>query len=73
MVKIEVKPVFWHTMNGFASFGYKDFVVALGYKGEIIKDFFLDYHSRARSLMVKLLNGDVIAISSIEALNKLFD
>ena len=35
MVKIEVKPVFWHTMNGFASFGYKDFVVALGYKGDV--------------------------------------
>jgi glucose-1-phosphate cytidylyltransferase len=59
MVEVGGKPMLWHIMSIYASYGYKEFVVALGYKGEIIKDYFLNYHHRARSLTVNLKNGDV--------------
>ena len=40
MVEIGNKPILWHIMNLYAKYDYKDFLVALGYKGEIIKKFF---------------------------------
>ena len=61
MVEIGGKPMLWHIMNIYAAYGYKEFVVALGYKGEMIKDYFLNYHHRTRSLTVKLNTGEVIA------------
>jgi glucose-1-phosphate cytidylyltransferase len=59
MVEVGGKPILWHIMNIYASFGYKEFVVALGYKGEIIKDYFLNYHYHSRSLTVQLKTGKV--------------
>jgi glucose-1-phosphate cytidylyltransferase len=59
MVEIGGKPMLWHIMNIYAAFGFKEFVVALGYKGEIIKDYFINYHYRARDLSVQLNTGDV--------------
>ena len=59
MVEVGGKPILWHIMNIYASYGFKEFVVALGYKGEIIKDYFLNYHYRSRSLTVKLKTGEV--------------
>lgn len=59
MVEIGGKPILWHIMNIYAAFGFKEFVIALGYKGEIIKDYFINYHYRAHDLTVKLNTGDV--------------
>jgi len=59
MVEIGGKPMLWHIMNIYAAFGYKEFVVALGYKGEMIKDYFLNYHYLARDFSVRLDTGDV--------------
>ena len=59
MVEIGGKPILWHIMNIYAAYGFKEFVIALGYKGEIIKDYFLNYHYRARNLTVKLKTGEV--------------
>lgn len=50
MVEIGGIPILLHIMKIYAHFGFSDFIVALGYKGEIIKDFFINYH---------LLNSDV--------------
>lgn len=61
MVEVGGKPMLWHIMNIYAAYGYKEFVVALGYKGEIIKDYFINYHYRARSLTVKLKTGEIMA------------
>lgn len=44
LVEIGGMPVLWHIMKIYASYGYKDFILALGYKGHIIKQFFYDYH-----------------------------
>ena len=41
MVEIGGQPILWHIMKRYAAFGFKEFVVALGYKGEVIKDFFV--------------------------------
>ena len=59
MVEVGGKPILWHIMNIYAAYGFKEFVVALGYKGELIKDYFLNYHYHARSLSVKLDTGAV--------------
>ncbi len=59
MVEVGGKPILWHIMNIYAAYGYKEFVIALGYKGEIIKDYFLNYHYHSRSLTVKLKTGEV--------------
>ena len=61
MVEIGGKPMLWHIMNIYAAYGYKEFVVALGYKGEIIKDYFINYHNHTRSLTVNLDSGNVTA------------
>jgi len=60
MVEIGGRPILWHIMKGYASFGFNEFVIALGYKGEIIKDYFINYHLRSSSLTVKLSQGEII-------------
>ena len=59
MVPIGGKPILWHIMKYYASFGFKEFVVALGYKGDDIKRYFLDYHALQRSLTIDLASGRV--------------
>jgi len=59
MVEIGGRPILWHIMSIYAAYGFKEFVIALGYKGEIIKDYFLNYHFHARNLTVKLKTGEV--------------
>lgn len=43
MVQIGTRPILWHLMKYYAHFGHKDFVLCLGYKGSVIKDYFLHY------------------------------
>jgi glucose-1-phosphate cytidylyltransferase len=57
MVEIGGQPILWHIMNIYAHYGYKDFVIALGYKGEVIKEYFLNYYSLKSDFTVDLANG----------------
>jgi glucose-1-phosphate cytidylyltransferase len=59
MVEIGGRPILWHIMRHYAHFGFKDFVVALGYKGEVIKKYMVDYSSLNSNLTVKLNTGRV--------------
>jgi glucose-1-phosphate cytidylyltransferase len=59
MVSIGGRPILWHIMNTYASFDHKDFYLALGYKAEIIKEYFLNYRSLNSDFTVNLLNGDI--------------
>lgn len=59
MVEIGGKPILWHIMKTYAAYGFKEFVIALGYKGELIKDYFLNYRHLSRSLTVNLGSGEV--------------
>ena len=63
MVEIGGKPIIWHIMNHYARFGYKDFVVALGYKGEVIKNYFLQYYAQNNDFTIDLSNGAVSYIN----------
>ena len=60
MVEIGDKPILWHIMKIYAHFGFKDFVIALGYKGEHIKKYMIDCCSLASNLTVDLKNGQVV-------------
>ncbi len=60
MVEIGGKPILWHIMRSFADYGFTEFVIALGYKGEMIKDYFINYRKRTCSLTVKLATGDLL-------------
>lgn len=59
MVEIGGRPMLWHIMKIYAAYGFTEFVVALGYKGEVIKDYFLNYHHQQSSLTVRLNDGAV--------------
>jgi glucose-1-phosphate cytidylyltransferase len=59
MVEIGGHPILWHIMNHFAHFGASEFFVALGYKGEFIKRYFLDYHRLGSDMTVNLGTGTV--------------
>lgn len=59
MVEIGGRPMLWHIMHHYAYYGFNEFMVALGYKGEIIKNYFADYHMSSRSLRVQLRTGEV--------------
>lgn len=61
MVEIGGRPMLWHIMTHYASYGHNEFLVALGYKGEVIKDYFLNYYCRRSSLTIDLAQGDVQA------------
>src|SRR3972149_3744553 len=61
MVEIGGKPLLWHIMSSYGAYGFKDFVVALGYKGEIIKEYFLNYYNLQSDLTVSLKTGEVTA------------
>ena len=60
MVEIGGRPILWHIMKTYAHYGYNDFSIALGYKGEMIKRFFLDYRLLTSSLSVSLSDEKVI-------------
>jgi glucose-1-phosphate cytidylyltransferase len=61
MVPIGGKPILWHIMNTFGNFNHKDFYLALGYKAEIIKDYFLNYRSLNEDFSVNLADGNIIS------------
>ena len=59
MVPIGGKPILWHIMQTYAHFGHNDFFVALGYKSEIIKDYFLNYRALNSDFTIDLSTGNV--------------
>ncbi|MDP6741249.1 MAG: sugar phosphate nucleotidyltransferase, partial [Planctomycetota bacterium] len=61
MVEVGGRPILWHIMQRYAAFGHTEFVIALGYKGEYIKRYMLDYCSLSSNLKVHLGQGEVIS------------
>ncbi|BAO31121.1 glucose-1-phosphate cytidylyltransferase [Sulfuritalea hydrogenivorans] len=59
MVTVGGRPILWHIMRTYAHFGHKDFYVALGYKAELIKEYFLHYRSLNADFTVDLATGAV--------------
>jgi glucose-1-phosphate cytidylyltransferase len=59
MIEIGGRPILWHIMKHYSCFGFKDFHIALGYLGEAIKSFFIDYQRLNGNLTIDLTSGDV--------------
>lgn len=59
MVEVGGMPILWHIMKTYASYGFNDFAVALGYKGDVIKEFFLNYKLHKSDMFVSLRSGIV--------------
>jgi glucose-1-phosphate cytidylyltransferase len=59
MVSVGGKPILWHIMKTYAHYGHKDFYLALGYKAEVIKDYFLHYRTLNADFTVDLGSGTV--------------
>ena len=59
LVEIGKWPVLWHIMNIYAHYNYKEFIIALGYKGEVIKNYFLNYYYLRNNLSIKLGKGQI--------------
>jgi len=58
MVEIGGHPMIWHIMSIYAHYGYQEFVAALGYKGEMVKDYFLRFNTMNADLTVDLARGE---------------
>ena len=54
MVEIGGRPILWHIMKSYAAHGYTDFIICLGYKGEVIKEYFLNYEAMQNDVTVEL-------------------
>lgn len=59
LVEIGGRPILWHIMKHFSSFGFQEFFIGLGYKGELIKKYFLDYYALTGDLTIELSKGAV--------------
>jgi len=59
MVPIGGRPILWHIMQNYARFGHKDFYVALGYKADVIKEYFLNYRALNSDFTVDLASGAI--------------
>jgi glucose-1-phosphate cytidylyltransferase len=57
MVQVGDRPVLWHIMKHFSHYGHQEFLLALGYKGHVIKEFFVNYQLLSASLTVDLKAG----------------
>ena len=59
LVKIGDKPIIWHIMKYYACFGYKDFILSLGYKAESIKEYFYNYNAYATDFSINLGSKEI--------------
>jgi len=59
MVEIGGRPILWHIMKLYSKYGFNDFVLCLGYKGEVIRDYFVNYAWKTNDIRVDLANSKV--------------
>jgi glucose-1-phosphate cytidylyltransferase len=63
LVEVGGKPMLWHIMKHYSHYGFNEFILALGYKGEQIKRYFLDFHSLNHDFTVSLDDGAIRSIN----------
>ena len=59
MILVGGKPILWHIMKTYSNYGIKDFIICLGYKGHVIKDYFLHYDSNNNDFTVDLSDNSI--------------
>lgn len=57
MVRVGGKPILWHIMKIYAHYGFNDFIIALGYKGDMIKEYFINEQQYAHNFTLNTKNG----------------
>ena len=62
MVQIGNMPLLWHIMKIYSSYGFKEFITYLGYKGDMIKKYFLNYEMMNNDFTIQLGNRDSVQI-----------
>jgi len=62
MVEIGGKPILWHIMKIYSYYGYNEFILALGYKGEVIRNYFLNYFYYNNDITIHLGNKEEIVV-----------
>lgn len=60
MVQIGGKPILWHIMKTYSHYGFHRFIICLGYKGEMIKQYFLNYHLESMNFTINTKTGKII-------------
>jgi glucose-1-phosphate cytidylyltransferase len=65
MVEIGGKPILWHIMKTYSYYGFNDFIICLGYKGQIIKEYFVNYLINNSSICINLENNKIDQYSKI--------
>lgn len=63
MAEIGGKPMLWHILNIYAAHGFNDFVIACGYRGEVIKDYFANFFIRNSDLSIDLQSGSMETVA----------
>ena len=64
MVEIDGKPILWHIMKLYSSYGYNDFVILLGYKGYVIKEYFANYFLHSSDVTINLVDNSVEVLNN---------
>ena len=59
MVEIGGKPIIWHIMKTYSTYGFNDFIILTGYKSHVIKDYFVNYYNRYSDITVDMENNTV--------------
>jgi len=65
MVEIGGRPILWHIMHIYAAHGFREFVIALGYKAEVVRSYFLHYHYLGRDFSINLADGDELVAARL--------
>lgn len=60
MAEIGGRPILWHIMKQYSYYGYNDFIICTGYKGELIKDYFMNYYIYQSDITVDLQTNDIM-------------
>ncbi len=66
MVMIDNKPIIWHIMSLYSKYGINDFIIALGYKGHVIKEYFLNYKENMSDFKINTKSGKVSFLNQAE-------
>ena len=62
MIEIGQKPILWHIMKNYSFFGHKHFIICLGHKGYLIKEYFINYYNHNSDLTIDLSNNSISTI-----------
>src|ERR1700754_1294046 len=60
MVEVGGRPILWHIMQHYAAYGHREFAIALGYRGDYIKRYMIDYGLSESDLTVDIASGDIM-------------